>query len=232
MSSFEPFGSAHVATLLVLSGAAVGLVGLARRPEFRRPIRTALVLVLVGGVALHLSTIAARRPLQLEDVLPLHLCDMAIVLALVALVTRAQRVTELLYFWTVTGTALAMVTPALRDGFPSLRYLTYFGLHGGVLLAAVVLVFGEGIRPRSGGALRAWLFTNVYAAMVFAVDLALDENYLYLRAKPRGATLLDAFGPWPIYIVVVELVALALFGIAAFASAPRRSHRDLSCVCP
>jgi len=50
------------------------------------------------------------------------------------------------------------------------------------------------------------------------VNLILDENYLYLRAKPHGDTLLDAFGAWPIYLVVVEGIALVLF-VAAGALA-------------
>jgi hypothetical integral membrane protein (TIGR02206 family) len=218
MARFEPFGAAHVLTLLSLVAAAVGLVRLGRSPRPQIPLRLGLGLLLVAFVGLHLHDVASRRALRLEDILPLHLCDMSIVLALVALATRSRRVTELLYFWTVTGTALAMITPALRAGFPSLRYITYYGLHGGVLLAALLLVFGLGLRPRAGSAWRAWGLTNAYAALVFAVDLALDENYLFLRAKPRGETLLDAFGPWPVYLAVVEVVALALFAVAERAA--------------
>lgn len=211
MPRFELFGAAHVTTLALLAGLAIAAVYLARRPPVAMAVRVALGAALVGFVTLHFTELAARRPIRLGDVLPLHLCDMAILLALVALVTRHAATTELLFYWTTTGTLLACVTPALGAGFPTTAYLTYFGLHGGVILAAVSLVLGVGPRPRPGAAVRAWLWTLAYAVGVLLANLALDANYLYLLRKPRGPTLLDHLGPWPIYLGVCAVLALASF---------------------
>ena len=54
---------------------------------------------------------------------------------------------ELLYFWTCSGTFLAVVLPAIDRGFPSFRFFIYFGLHGGVVLTSVVLIYGMGLYP-------------------------------------------------------------------------------------
>jgi hypothetical integral membrane protein (TIGR02206 family) len=52
-----------------------------------------------------------------------------------------------------------------------------------------------------------------YAAFVGLVDAVTGADYLYLRSKPAGATLLDVLGPWPVYILSATLIGLALFAI-------------------
>ena len=90
-------------------------------------------------------------------------------------------------------------------------FRSFFALHGLVVASAAVLVFGLGCRPRPGAAWRVFLVTNAYAAVVGLVDLALDANYLFLCHKPAGATLLDWLGPWPVYLLAADALALVLF---------------------
>jgi uncharacterized membrane protein YwaF len=80
-----------------------------------------------------------------------------------------------------------------------------------VVVAAAALTFGLGHVPRPGAVGRVFLLTNAYAAVVGIVDWATGMNYLYLRAKPVEPTLLDLFGPWPVYIVAADVLALGLF---------------------
>ncbi len=117
----------------------------------------------------------------------------------------------MLYYWTGAGTTLAMLTPDVAWAFPHWRFVTYFALHGGVVAAAAMLVFGDGIRP--GPPWRALLALNLYALAVGAVNATFGTNFLYLCRKPSGASPLDWFGPWPVYLVVAEVAALALFSL-------------------
>jgi hypothetical protein len=89
--------------------------------------------------------------------------------------------------------------------------VVFFGLHGLVLAAALLLVFGLGLRPRPGAAWRVFGITAGWTAFVGLVNLALGTNFMYLRRKPLAATPLDAMGPWPLYIVTGGVVALVLF---------------------
>jgi hypothetical integral membrane protein (TIGR02206 family) len=221
-----PFGPAHLGALASIALLAVALVGLVRaRPALGLPVRLALAAGIVVLVAFEFSVGAREGWLGWTALLPLELCDAALVLAIVTLVAPRRFTAEVVYFWAVSGTLLAMLTPELAWSFPRWEFVVFFGLHGLVLVAALVLVFGLGFRPRPGAPFRAWGITAAWAAVVGLVDFAFGTNYMYLRRKPLAATPLDWMGPWPLYIAVGTAGALALFLVLALPF--RRESRSV-----
>ncbi len=222
---FVLFGAAHVAVLAATAAVAGALAVLVRRrPVARRPVRAVLLAVLAAATALYFAGVASAGRLSWWDLAPLHLCDFLILVAAFALVTLQRDACEILYFWALSGTLLAMVTPDLVEGWPDWRFLAYFAAHGAVVVSAIVVTFGLGRRPRPAAPARVFLLTNAYAAVVGVVDAVSGMNFLYLREKPWVPTLLDRFGPWPLYLLVVEAIALGLFvllGEAGRARGPR-----------
>jgi len=128
-----------------------------------------------------------------------------------ALATHQQTACEILYFWGLTGTLIAMLTPDLDHGFPDPHCISFFALHGGVAASAAVMTFGVGVRPRPRANLRVFWMTNLYAAAIAVIGLLANENYLYLRAKPSQPSILDWMGPWPWYILAADALAFVLF---------------------
>ena len=213
---FEPFGAAHLGALVLTGVTGAGLAALVRtRPRAGSLVRVALFAGISLLLAFELGIAAREGWLTWQMLLPLHLCDAAMVLALVSLLWPRRGPVEILYFWAVAGSGLAMLTPDLPWGFPRWEFVVFFGLHGLVLVAAVVLVFGLGLRPRRGSPGRAFLATLALAAVAGTVDLLLGVNFMFLRGKPSTPTLLDHMGPWPVYIVVAAAVAFALFHLLA-----------------
>jgi hypothetical integral membrane protein (TIGR02206 family) len=215
---FVPFGLPHLAAVALPIAAGIVLARLVRgRPQAGAALAArwglAGAIVLLVGFVL----IGAYRGgwLSFELVVPLHLCDLALLLCVYALATRSRRVAEVVWFWAGAGTILAMLTPDVSRGFPDREFLVFFGLHGLVVMSALVLVFGFGLRPRAGGALRVFLLTAAYATAVGAVNAVLGTNFLFLRRKPSNPTLLDALGPWPVYIGAAAGLAFALFNVLA-----------------
>jgi hypothetical integral membrane protein (TIGR02206 family) len=202
----------------LLSVALVGLLLVRQvraRPRLGTVVRWALAAGIVVLVAFELTVAGREGWLGWMTVLPLELCDAALVLAVITLLTPRRAPAEIVYFWAGSGTLLAMLTPELPWNFPRWEFVVFFGLHGLVLVASLVLVFGLGLRPRPGAPWRAFGITVGWTAFVGLVNLALGTNFMYLRHKPLVATPLDWMGPWPVYVLTGAAVALVLFHLLA-----------------
>ena len=215
MRPFVRYGLEHWIALAVIAAIAVGLVRLLRREPrseaVERMVRLGLAAFLTVGLLIALIDALPLRGLDWIDILPLHFCDFAVLVAIVALATKRQAVSELLYFWGLSGTVIAMLMPDVDRGFPDTRCASFFALHGVVAISAAVVAFGVGVRPKPGANWRVFWFTNAYAAMIAVIDWTAGENFLYLRAKPSQPSILDVMGPWPWYVLAADALAWLIF---------------------
>lgn len=149
---------------------------------------------------------------SLEVTLPLQLCDISLFLTIAVLLTKRQVLTELLYFWGVGGATQAILTPDIGPyRFPHFVFYQFFVSHAVILLTCIYMITVESFRPSKRSVPRTFLITNLYALVIFPVNMLTGGNYLFLSRKPEGGTLLDLLGPWPWYILSLEGVALLLF---------------------
>ena len=234
---FRLFGPSHLAVLGVTAAVTAGLVGLARHARGTRRLAGggsgraedgAPVPGLARGIAWSLAALllldeaavaafAAHADLStLKDHLPFQLCDWTILACVAALVWRRRLAYELAYFWGLSGTLQALLTPDLAEDFPSLHFITFQLLHATVVVAVLYLTLGLGMRPRPRSILRAWLWLQVYTAVTAVIDWLLGSNYGYLLRKPAQASLYDYLGPWPYYLLSLEALSLVLF-LACYA---------------
>ena len=217
----------HVAVLAVTAAACAAVAWAARRRPGAWAVRASRGLAGAIAVAyvVEVAAYALRGRWSLELNLPLHLTDVATIVGVAALLRPRPLLVELTYFWGLTASLQAVITPELEYGFPDLLFFTFFVIHGGVVLAAVLLVFGRGFFPRRGAVRRAFLATVAVAAAAGLGSLATGGNYMYLREKPARGSLLDLLGPWPVYIAGAAALALVLFAVldAPFRRRARRS---------
>jgi hypothetical integral membrane protein (TIGR02206 family) len=159
--------------------------------------------------------------------LPLHLTDVVTVVSVLALWTARPLLVELTWFWALTASLQAVLTPDLGSAdFPELLYWTFFITHAGAVVAALVLVVGRRITPRPGAVRRAFVATLAVAAAAATADLLTGGNYMWLREKPEAGSLLDFMGPWPWYIVSAAVLALLLFALLALPFRRARAPAD------
>ena len=223
MGSLSP---EYLVPLGMLVAVAVLLCVAARRAPGRW-IDAVAVIMALAIVVTELSWqpyVLANQAWSVDASLPVQLCDVGGFVAAAALLWRQLLLVEVAYFWGLGGTLQALLTPDLKDHFPSFPYLQFYLTHDLVILAALFLVIGLGLQPRPGAVRRIFLLTLAFAVLVGLLDLATGGNYMYLREVPTSGSLLSLMGPWPWYIgagAVLTLVMLAVLD-APFRLSTRR----------
>jgi hypothetical integral membrane protein (TIGR02206 family) len=147
-----------------------------------------------------------------QKMLPMQLCDWAMIVIIVALWTGSRRWLEIAYFWGIGGTLQAIVTPNLQFGFPDLRFISFFVAHSGIIIGIIFLMLIYGFRPRAIGILRTFAWTEVYFVIAFTTDLLTGENYGFLLHKPEAASLLSFLSDSrPLYLLEFHGLAFLFF---------------------
>jgi hypothetical integral membrane protein (TIGR02206 family) len=220
--NFEAFGPDHVAALVVTALLGGGAIAVARAGDSPRLPRALALLIAVAQLCTPLVDAQVGR-LSWQKTLPIELCDIASFATIFALWTRRQGPFEFCWFWGLSGTALALLTPPIEVGFAHPEYVRFFAMHGGIVVGALYLGPGLGLRPRPGSAWRVYKVTAAYALAVGLLDWAIGANYFFLCSKPPGSVL-DHFGPWPVYIGGGALIAAcAFFLLERVARGPARA---------
>jgi hypothetical integral membrane protein (TIGR02206 family) len=211
---FTAYGATHLGAVLVLAVGIAALLVVGRLlPDPGDRLGKGLAVFLVLAVL----------PLQVlyftpgywdpHRTLPVQLCDLAAVVAVVALWTHHRWAAALTYYWGITLTTQAVVTPDLAADFPNPIFLLFWVMHIGTVWAAAYLTWGLGMRP--DWRLYRWsaAATALWAVCVLAFNGVAGTNYGYLNRKPAVGTVLDLVGPWPGYVVVEVAVVAAVWAL-------------------
>lgn len=220
----ELFSLAHVVAIsvTVLACGAVVWAARARPGRWLVPASRALALLILAGFVTEQSVVAARGDWSVDVYLPLQLSDVVTLVAILALWSGRPLFVELTYFWGLTAALQAVLTPDIGHDYADLTFFTFFVTHSGAVIAAILLVAGRGLAPRSGAVRRVFVATLLVAVVASVGNVLTGGNYMFLRDKP-DASLLDLIGPWPLYIAGAGVLALALFAVL---DAPFRRGRS------
>jgi len=151
------------------------------------------------------------RQWTIQTTLPLHLCGLMVWSSALMLVTRSYTLYEYLYFLGIGAASQALLTPDLGQyGFPHFRYFQTFISHGLLVTAPIYMTVVEGYRPHWDSLLRVFVGMNAYMLVIGVVNWRLGSNYLFIARKPETPSLIDYLGPWPWYIVSLEVIGLLL----------------------
>ena len=214
--------------LAVFVAGTVGLLLAGPRVRGRPAERTLSVGLAVSLVAFGVaSTVSAMVPWNLDDSLPLQLCDLAWVVVAWALLTGHRTATALTYYWGLTLGVQALVQPTLTSPFPHVEFFAFWGKHLLIVWGAVYLTLALRHGPDWRAYRTAVGWTAIWLVGVLCLNGLLGTNYGYVNGKPSEATVLDLLGPWPLYVVaemVIVAVGWALITLP-WTGLPRRASR-------
>ncbi|MXX03479.1 MAG: TIGR02206 family membrane protein [Gemmatimonadetes bacterium] len=216
-TGFQTFGTSHLIVMGLTLVLPILLSGLAKRAGDERTAGNigyllAAVLLVNEFSAWGYRLVQFGPEYIVRHHLPLHICGVANLVTAATLIFRNKYTYEIAYFWGLVGSLNAVITPGAMDaGFPSWRFFQYFIAHSGIVVAVLYATWGLGMRPTLRGLFRAFVALNVFAVVVGIVNLLLGSNYMYLSRPPWGTVSPFFFAPWPWYIPILDVVALAMF---------------------
>jgi hypothetical integral membrane protein (TIGR02206 family) len=159
-----------------------------------------------------LEAVAGR--FDIREHLPIHMCRLADLALPVVMIWRRQRLYEVVYYWGLSALLQASLTPTVEASFPHFYYFRYWFAHCGLIVAVVYATAVYDMRPAASGIWWALAAMNLLLLVSVPFNLLLGANYFYVCRKPPVASLLDYLGPWPWYLLTVQVVATAHFAAA------------------
>jgi len=205
----------HPFILLITFAAGVGLVFGARKIRKIRDdqfFRYTVATVLLSNSFVAYAFYASGGLM----VLPFQLCDLALFAVVYSLVKRNRFIVELAFIWGLGASLQAVLTPDIHDPFPPFGALSFYIGHCGVVLSAIYLSVRGYVKMTPISVWRVWGWTNVYLMFVGVLNWQLGTNFGYLARKPSHSSIIDFLGPWPYYILSMELIALGAFFLCYF----------------
>lgn len=227
----EFFSTPHITAIIVIAVICLFMVvfkNIFKNKCFKQWFRyVTAIFILLQQALLYVWYIAAGE-WSVSWTLPIQLCDIAVLLSIFALLRTHLYINELLYFWGLGGATQAILTPDIGNfSFPHFVFYQFFIGHGLILLTCIYLIVVDKFRPTIKSVLRVFILTNIYTAIIIPVNYITGGNYLFLRYKPQGGSLLSLLGPWPWYILELEAVALVLFVILYLPFAFTSGRKEL-----
>ena len=214
---FEAFSLEHLIVLALTIALPFALAWLVKRTKSARLERGVILFILGAFIVNYIGYMIFIRQLGEQtwrEMLPMQMCDWAMVAIMVTLWTGRPRWFEVAYFWGIGGTLQAIITPNLRYAWPDVRFIAFFVSHSGIIVGLVFLMLTRGLRPYPMSIVRAFLWAEFYFVCAMVVDQITGVNYGFLLHKPEAFSLLSYLSDHrALYLLQMQGLALVFFGL-------------------
>jgi len=213
---FAAFSAEHFSVLLFYTLLSILTYTVANKylnEAGKRSLGMLLACIPLIGLLLRLYVKYRMGEFTILDDLPLYICRIVCFLLPILFWNRSKLLFGVLYFWVMAGTTNAIITPDIKYALPHYESIFSWIIHAGLVMAMLYTIFVFKWRPEKKDIWRAFWWANLFLVFVHGINWLMDANYSYTMHKPPNGSLLDFFGPWPVYLLTGQFIALILFGI-------------------
>ncbi|CAG9620650.1 YwaF family protein [Sutcliffiella rhizosphaerae] len=205
------FSSTHLIALIITIFLIITLYNVRNFQLIKGIGRWGLVIFLVGSELWLNYWYFITDMWDIRYTLPLQLCSISLYICTWMLLTKQKWAFELAYFLGLGGAIQALLTPELFYDFPHLRFIHFFVAHIAIVLAVFYMLWVEKYRIKIKSMWIAFFVLQGIAVFVFFINTFTGGNYMFLAKKPANASLIDYLGPYPWYIISLEILVLVIF---------------------
>lgn len=145
------------------------------------------------------------------DVIPLNMCNYTMILAALMMILKSRKIFPLVYFWSI-GAIFAILTPDVFYAFPNPQNISFFITHFYIYFSIAYGIKYFGYSINFADFKKAFVYLNGIMFALFFLNLLIGSNYMFLR-YPAPNSPMELLGPWPYYIISLEVVMVILFSI-------------------
>jgi hypothetical integral membrane protein (TIGR02206 family) len=134
------------------------------------------------------------------------------------LVGKSQFLFDIAYFWLLSGSLFALLTPTplTYTGPTRFRYYQFWAEHTLGYVAIVYMIFVHQVRPTVRSAVRSYIALVILAVIAYNVNVMLPgANYLYMARPEAAPSVLDILPPnFALRLTIMVLVITLMFFLA------------------
>ena len=220
---FSLFTPAHFAPILTML-AVIYLIYRNREAIRNSPHEETLRYVLAFALIIsdmayywRLVGMPSLHPGPVEN-LPIGVCGWAAIFASYMLVGKKQSLFDIVYFWLLSGSLFALLTPTplTYTGPTRFRYYQFWAEHTLGYVAVFYMIFVHGMRPTVRSAVRSYGALACMTGIAYWVNRMIPgANYLYMARPEAAPSVLDILPPNFLLRLAVMVAAITLmYGLA------------------
>ena len=221
---FALFTFAHFAPILCM----LAVIFLMRRfrtqlreSRFEVNLRYILAFLLVISDMAYYWRVAGHPGLTPDPTqhLPISVCGWAAIFCSYMLVGKSQTLFDISYFWILSGSVFALLTPTplTYTGPTRFRYYQFWCEHTMIYIAVFYMIFVHGMRPTVRSALKSYAALWTMVAIAYFANTMVGEgaNYLFMARPEAAPSVLDILPPnFLLRTAIMASVITALYVVA------------------